>query len=41
MKAWSLSKKSQDKEKERERLLANLAKRPNMGGEVAGKNKKV
>ena len=41
MKAWSLSKKSEDKEKERSRLLANLAKKPGMVGEVTGKNKKV
>ena len=41
-KAWSLSKKSSDKEKERSKLLSALAKKPAVSSEaMSGKTKKV
>ena len=36
-KAWSLSKKSSDKEKERSKLLSALAKKPTISGQASVK----
>ena len=36
-KAWSLSKKSSDKEKERSKLLSALAKKPTISGQASTK----
>ena len=42
VKAWSLSKKSSEKEKERSKLLSALAKKPAVSSEaMSGKTKKV